>query len=439
MAPESEAPRNKVLIVTYYWPPSGGSGVQRWLKFVKYLPSFGWHPYVYTPENPSVEIRDESLLKDVPPEAEVLRLPIWEPYSLFRKVSGLFGKAPRQTDMVTTGKKSFLQGFTSWIRGNLFIPDARVFWVKPSVEFLSDLIKANGIGTLVTTGPPHSVHLIGLKLKKMYPSLRWVADMRDPWSEWDFLDTLSLTGWARRRHQRLEREVLRAADRVITIAPYHVDRFEKLGGRKVELVTNGFDEDDFADIHPVRTPKFTIRHIGMVDELRDPRPFMEALKQVMEEDAAAREKVVVEFIGSINTAFRNYIAADPLLISVTRFREPMTHANLVKSYGETDVQLLILAHTALASGNLPGKVFEYLASGNFILGVGPTVGDAASILAQTQAGKMVDREDKTGIEKLIRERLRAWERGERVPGRDVSAFSRRHLTGRLAALLETTA
>ena len=436
MAPEPEIPHNKVLIVTYYWPPSGGSGVQRWLKFVKYLPSFGWQPYVYTPENPSVEIRDETLLKDVPPEAEVLKLPIWEPYSLFRRVSGLFGKAPQQTDMVTTGKKSFMKGITSWIRGNLFVPDARVFWVKPSVEFLSDIIKANGITTLVTTGPPHSMHLIGRKLKKRYPFMHWVADMRDPWSEWDFLDTLSLTRWARRRHQRLEREVLRAADRVITIAPYHVDRFEKLGGRKVELVTNGFDDEDFAGIRPIRTTKFTIRHIGMVDELRDPRPFMEGLKQVMAEDPAAGEKIVVEFIGSVNTAFRNFIAADPSLAAVTRFREPMTHAALVQCYGETDVQLLILAHTALAPGNLPGKFFEYLASGNFIMGVGPARGDAAAILNQTQSGRMVEREDTAGIKALIRERLGAWERGEPAPGREVSAFSRRNLTGRLAALLK---
>src|SRR5512143_256797 len=106
-------PNQKVLIVTYYWPPSGGSGVQRWLKFVKYLPSFGWQPYVFTPENPSVEIRDESLLKDIPPEAEVIRLPIWEPYGLFRKASSLAGgKTPNQTDFVTTGKKSLLQSIT---------------------------------------------------------------------------------------------------------------------------------------------------------------------------------------------------------------------------------------------------------------------------------------------------------------------------------------
>jgi len=428
----------KVLIVAYYWPPSGGSGVQRWLKFVKYLPSFGWQPYVFTPENPSVEIRDDSLLKDIPVEAEVIKLPIWEPYALFRRATALMGQqAPKQTDAVTTGRKTFLQAITSWVRGNLFIPDARVFWVKPSVAFLSDFLVSNGITTLVTTGPPHSMHLIGLQLKKKIPSLRWIVDMRDPWSEWDLLDTLSLTACARRKHLRLEREVLQKADEVITIAPYHVDRFEKLGGRKVTLITNGFDEDDFAGITHRRTEKFTIRHIGMVDELRDPRPFMEAVKALLLEEAQWKDSVVIEFIGSVNTAFRNYVAGDNLLGTVTVFQDPMPHGALLKLYSETDMQLLILAHTVQAPGNLPGKFFEYLASGNFIFGVGPTEGDAAHILSQTMAGTMVSRDNKEEMIRLLRERILKWMAGSAQNSRDVELFSRKILTGSMVKAFET--
>jgi len=423
----------KVLIVTYYWPPSGGSGVQRWLKFVKYLPSFGWQPFVLTPENPSFEIRDDSLVKDVPAEAEVLKLPIWEPYGVFRKLAG--SKAPRQTDMIAAGKKSLFQAVSSWIRGNFFIPDARVFWVKPSVIFLTDFLKSNNIRTLVTTGPPHSMHLIGLKLKRKLPSLHWVADMRDPWSEWDLLDTLSMSGIARRRHQRLEREVLQTADRVVTIAPYHVDRFERLSGRKVMLITNGFDEDDFKGIKRTRTQIFTMRHIGMVDELRDPRPFMETLKELIDEDPWIGQRLIVEFIGSVNTSFRNFVYADPRLRKVTRFRDPMPHAELVRLYAETDMQLLVLAHTALAPGNLPGKFFEYLASGNFIFGVGPTKGDAADILRQTGAGNIFEHSDRDGMRLLLRERVALWERGAAESGRQVEKFSRRRLTQQMSDLL----
>lgn len=436
MASGRDIERKKVLIVAYYWPPSGGSGVQRWLKFVKYLPSFGWQPYVLTPENPSFEIRDDSLLKDVPAEAEVLRLPIWEPYRLFRWAASLTGKPVRQTDLITTGKKSWWQGVASWVRGNLFIPDARIFWVKPSVQFLSDFLKSNDIRTIVTTGPPHSMHLIGLRLKKSDPGLRWIVDLRDPWSEWDLLDTLSLTGWARRQHQKLEREVLQRADEVITIAPYHVRRFEKLGGRKVTLITNGFDEDDFRGIERKRTSKFTIRHIGMVDELRDPRPFMEALKRMITEDPRMSEKLVMEFIGSVNSGFRNFIEADGVLASITRFRDPLPHAELVRLYGETDVQLLILAHTGLAPGNLPGKFFEYLASGNFIVGIGPVEGDAADILRSTHAGEMIERSSQEAIIQLLLQRITQWSEGTEARNEDVSAFSRRNLTRQLSGLME---
>lgn len=425
-----------VLIVTYYWPPSGGSGVQRWLKFVKYLPSFGWRPYVYTPENPSVEIRDESLLADVPPEVDVLRLPIWEPYHLFRKAAALTGKPVRQTDFVSIGRKSWLQRVASWIRGNFFIPDARLFWVRPSVAFLSDFLKSNDIRTIITTGPPHSMHLIGLKLKTMNPGLRWIVDMRDPWSEWDLLDTLSLTGWARRRHQQLERKVLQRANEVITIAPFHVARFEALGSRKVTLITNGFDEDDFRGIERRRTAKFSIRHIGMVDELRDPRPFMLALAELLRERPDWKTMMEVEFVGSVNTAFRGWVAGEADLALVTSFRQPVPHAELLRCYGETDVQLLVLAHTALAPGNLPGKFFEYLASGNFILGVGPADGDAAEILRQTKAGEMVERTDSEGIRRLLKARMERWLIGDSEQGSEANSYSRRNLTRQLCELLE---
>ena len=427
----------KILIVTYYWPPSGGSGVQRWLKFVKYLPSFGFQPFVFTPENPSFEIRDDTLMKDIPTEAEVIPFPIWEPYRIFKSASRLFGKRPAsQIDMVTVGKKGLFQTVTTWVRGNLLIPDARVFWVEPSVKFLEDFLKSNGITTLITTGPPHSLHLIGLNLKKKNPDLRWIVDLRDPWSEWDFLDALSLTSWARRRHQKLERSVLSAADRVITIAPFHVQRFEALGGRKVELITNGYDEDDFTGIHKIKTDKFTIRHIGMVDELRDPRPFMKAIQELAEVLPDFLQNTKIEFIGAVNSAFREFVLQDKILSAITAFAKPLPHAQLLKLYGETDIQLLILAHTTLAAGNLPGKFFEYLASGNFIFGVGPENGDAADILRNTHAGIMIERDNVSKIQEALKGRFEKWRSGTDEGERDVSAFSRKELTKRLVKVLE---
>ena len=427
----------KVLVITYYWPPSGGSGVQRWLKFVKYLTRLDWQPYVYTPENPSFTLQDNSLQKDVPTSVEIIRRPIWEPYDLFFTLSSLVGKKQvKQSDFITTGKKSFFGNVSSWVRGNLFIPDARVFWVKPSVSFLNEFIKKNQIEKIITTGPPHSIHLIGLKLKKQNPSLKWVADFRDPWSEWDLLDTLSLTRFARRRHAALEYKVLTKADRVITIAPYHVDRLEKLSGRKVDLITNGFDDDDFGKVQRVETSKFTIRHIGIVDELRDPRPVMKALKQLALTNAEFRKNVKVEFIGNVNSGFKKYIADDNVLSGLVTFIDSIPHSELLKVYGATNLQLLVLAYTTIAPGNLPGKFFEYLASGNPILAIGPVKGDAADVLRQTNAGDIFERDDLSAITESLLKFYKQWSGKEIIAGKDVSAYTRKKLTDKLSQLLE---
>lgn len=431
----TSAQPTRVLIVTYYWPPYGTSGVQRWLKFVKYLPQFGFHPYVYTPENPAGEAVDESLLADVPPEADVIKLPIWEPYQIFQKISGLLGRTTKPSDFIATGKKNLWQVITSWGRGNLLIPDARVFWVKPSVTFLEDFIRSNKISLLITTGPPHSMHIIGLRLKHRIAGLKWMADFRDPWSEWDLLDALSLSGWARGRHRKLEREVLQNADAVVTIAPFHQKRLQELGGRPVHLITNGFDEEDFKGIVHQRTRLFTIRHIGVVDELRDPRPVMEALEQMLIENPARELCVRVEFIGNVNSRFIEWVQNSGPLSRVTNFIAHIPHTHVLAKYGTTDLQLLVLAHTGIAPGNLPGKFFEYLASGNPILAIGPTDGDAAQILREANAGIMVGREDRISIRHALDKYFKEWERGESTLKRSVDQFSRRSLTQQLTQVL----
>lgn len=426
----------KVLIITYYWPPSGGSGVQRWLKFAKYLTRLGWEPYVFTPENPSFTIKDESLEKDVSNTIEVIRFPIWEPYQAFFKIQRLLGKKEiKPTDFIAAGKKSFFQSVSSWIRGNFFIPDARVFWVKPSVTFLTDFIKSNHIEKIITTGPPHSIHLIGQRLKKKMPEIMWVADFRDPWSEWDLLDTLSLTSWARSKHQKLERSVLSEADRVITIAPYHVKQLEFLGDRHVDLITNGFDEEDFNEIEHIRTEKFTIRHIGIVDELRDPRPVMNALKEMLIDNPILLNAIQIEFIGNVNSAFKTYVENDSTLSRATCFVNHVPHNELLKIYGKTDLQLLVLAHTAIAPGNLPGKFFEYLASGNPILAIGPVDGDAAEVLIETKAGVIHERENEEGIKSSLQTFYSKWEANEKYADRNINKYSRSELTAQLVKLL----
>lgn len=426
----------KVLIITYYWPPSGGSGVQRWLKFVKYLPSFGWEPYVFTPENPAFAIRDESLLKDVPPEAEVIRLPIWEPYDIFLKLSGTSKKSLKPTELVGASKRSLFQAIATWIRGNLFIPDPRVFWVRPSVNFLYDFIREHKIKTIITTGPPHSLHLIGYRLKKRNPGIHWLADFRDPWTQWGFLDTIKTGSLARILHKRLERKVLSTADKIITITPFYVRQFSSLAERRVTLLPNGYDEDDFKNFTVKKTDKFLVRHVGIINERCDPRSFVSALREGMEENKDFAEHVTLEFIGEVHPSFKSIVLQDSLLSKVSIFQGNIPHKELLVKYGESSLLLLVLHGYKDAEGYMPGKLFEYLATGIPVLGVGPADGDAAEMLREARAGEMLEATNVAGIKEFILKQFNEWKAGKKRdtnPG--ISKYSRKELTQQLAELL----
>lgn len=432
----------KVLIITYYWPPSGGSGVQRWLKFVKYLPSYGWEPHVFTPENPSFAVIDPSLESDVPAEAEVIRFPIWEPYDAFFKISGWFGakKQATPTALVSAENKSVFQAVSTWIRGNFFVPDPRRFWVKPSVKFLSDYLADNHIDTVITTGPPHSVHLIGLKLKSAYPHLRWLADFRDPWSEWGLMDSLMVSDFVRNIHRKLELKVLQRADVVLTITPFYVRKFEALGKREVKLLTNGFDEDDFTSLRYERAGKFIIRHVGIINEKCDPRPFLMAYMTAMEKDRAFAEKVELEFIGEVHPRIQAFISEFEILRKTTHLAGNISHKILLQMYGSSGLLLLILTGYKDAEGYLPGKLFEYLACGLPILGVGPVSGDAARVLDDSGLGKMYEGSDRDAIAEALLDSYYQWESGGKAVPEDrsiSSRFSRRNITGQLSEILET--
>lgn len=221
----------KVLVITYYWPPSGGAGVQRWLKFVKYLRLYGWEPVVYTPSNPELPVTDNSLLNEIPDGLTVLKHPLWEPYQLYKRFSGRSENI--NTGFLTEkGVTGWKEKLSVWVRGNFFIPDARKFWIKPSVKFLSGYLEKNQIHAIVSSGPPHSMHLIALSLKKKF-NLPWLADFRDPWTGIDYYNDLMLTGYADRKHHKMEQEVLQKADAIVSVG-YDMSRnFEKVDRKSV--------------------------------------------------------------------------------------------------------------------------------------------------------------------------------------------------------------
>ena len=266
----------RVLVITYYWPPTGGSGVQRWVKFAKYLPSEGWEPVIYTPENPERTSYDETLLADVSPSLEIVRRPIMEPYNLYRRLLGkgastdlktLTAKAASDGDVVTpisSGRKSLKQRLSLWIRANVFVPDPRVTWLRPSVLFLKKYLKEHPVDVIVTTGPPQSMHLIGERLHKDL-GIPWVADFRDPWTKMYYLKHLPLTKRSWRRLHEMEEKVAREASAVLTVTPMVRDYFKGLTSRPVPMITNGYDAENSKVFWPqVKDAQGRVFHLSTV-------------------------------------------------------------------------------------------------------------------------------------------------------------------------------
>ena len=393
----------RVLIITYYWPPSGGSGVQRWLKMSKYLPEYGWQPVIYTTENAEYPIVDPSLEKDVSSKVEVIRRPIFEPYTFYKKFLGI-----KQEETVKMGfieekekKKSWKTDLSLWIRGNLFIPDARRWWVKPSVKYLKSYLKAHPVDAIISTGPPHSMHLIAMKLKEEL-GLPWIADFRDPWTEIDYYHDLHLTRWADRKHHRLEKEVLTKADKVVTVAPDGAKRLGRIGNRNVRVVYNGFDRDDDATTTVVKPGKFTITYLGVLSKIQNPEKLWEALGELARENDGFANTLKINMIGQIDSSVVKAIEQQGLSQHVS-YSPYIPHDQVSAVHRSSTLLLLLLMPDSepRAKGLLTGKLFEYLASGRPILCIGPEDGDAARILKETGAGTTVSFGNKEKMKEVL--------------------------------------
>ena len=421
----------RVLIITYYWPPSGGSGVQRWLKFAKYLPEAGWEPVIFTPENPDFDLRDESLEKEVPKQLEVIKFPIWEPYQLFSKVKGKTKTHPGR--LLEQKEKGFLEKSAIWARANLLVPDPRVFWVKPSVKFLTDLAQSGQFQAVITTGPPHSMHLIGRDLKRK-TGLPWFADFRDPWSQWEFLDTLPMTSFIRKKHQQLEQSVLKEADGVMTISPTFQRDLEKIAHRRIHLLTNGYDPADIPDGFSPKEKEVGKLHLvysGIIDAIRNPIPLMEALKA---EFQSGLEEVKWTFVGKVSEQVQAYVKEDSWLKERIQFAGYVSHSEVFGFYAKADVLVLILTDTKNAQGNIPGKLFEYLATGVPVLALGDPHGDSARILRDSGAGEVLAHADEAGIRTQLRALMN--DALGKNKASDLEKFSRKNLSHQLAKILD---
>ncbi|MGE8533440.1 MAG: glycosyl transferase family 1 [Chryseobacterium sp.] len=427
--------QKKILIITYYWPPAGGPGVQRWLKFAKYLPDFGWKPIIYTPENPSYPLLDETLMKDVPENIEMVRTKIWEPYQLAEKLNKSNKKF--KAGQFDVGKnQSWKSRLSIWVRGNFFIPDARVFWVKPSIKFLEKYLKENKIDTIVTSGPPHSLHLIGLGLKNKIPSLKWIADFRDPWTEISYYKHLKLTKSSDQKHRQLESAVFKNAD--ITLATSYTDaeNFRKAGANAV-CITNGFDESDSDSKVKGQNSKdqFTLSYIGVLEQLRNPENLWKALDELVKENAEFAADFTLKFVGRIDDKILQSIENSSLKNHIQNLGY-LAHGKAVEEMQNSDLLLITNFPNESSKGIIPGKIFEYLASGKQILSFGPDKADVAKILEETQAGKHFSYQDTEIIKKFILEKFILWKNGNLLENtQHIEQFSRKNLTRQLTEIL----
>jgi glycosyltransferase involved in cell wall biosynthesis len=426
----------KVLILTYYWPPGGGAGVQRWLKFVKYLNQFGWQPIVYTAENGEMPVIDHSLEKDIPKNTVVLKSKIWEPYNFYKAFIGRKKEDKINASFLSENKKpSLTEKISVWIRGNFFIPDARKFWIKPSINYLSHYLKKNPVDAIVSSGPPHSMHLIALGLKKQFPNVKWVADFRDPWTEIDFYEELMLSRSSDQKHKELELEVLSKADKIVSIGKGMSEGLKKIYGRQAEkfaVIPNGFDEDDIYTGITEKDKKFSIAHIGTLVKSRNPEVLWKVLKQLVDENENFKKDLEIKLVGKVDFFVKERIAAHGLGQFVTRI-DYLPHSEVIREQQKAKVLLLLVNQTRNAKAIVTGKIFEYLAAKVPILAIGPEDGDLADILRETQSGLISDFND----EKKLKENILKLYNGE-SPEFKVTAinkFSRKELTKEFGELL----
>lgn len=425
----------KALIITYYWPPSGGAGVQRWLKFVKYLHQFGWESVVYTPENGEAPVIDNSLQKDVPQNITILKQPIWEPYNAYKSFIGQNKNEKINPAFLSEGKKPKLtEKLAVWVRGNLFIPDARKFWIKPSIKFLSNYLKINPTDIIISTGPPHSMHLIAMQLNKKL-NIPWLADFRDPWTNIDFYKDLKLSNWADKKHHRLEKKVLEQATAITVISNGMAADFRKLAPRNYEVITNGYDAEDVALGQIALDKKFSLAHIGTLVKDRNPHALWKTLKLILSENSDLAKYLEIKLVGKVDFSITQSLKEYGLSSYVNRI-EYLSHSEVIKVQCESQVLLLLLNNTPNAKMILTGKFFEYMASRRPILCIGPTDGDAAAILQQTNAGFISDFIDTTTLTQNIISLFSNFKENNLVSQcKNIEKFSRKELTKQLAELM----
>lgn len=431
----------RVLLVTYYFPPSGGSGVQRMLKFTRYLRRHGWEPVVLTVEDGAYPEYDPTLMNDVPEGVEVRRTNSWNPFQWYARLMGKDSKNAVVVGSLGKEESGFRERLARWVRGNIFVPDARVGWLPYAVRGGQKLLDDLSIQAIVSSGPPHSTHLVARTLSRR-SGVPWIADFRDPWTDMDYYNNLPMTRWAHRLNTHLEQSVLDEAAHLTTVSNSWCQLFGRKTTTPITLIRNGFDTADFDGISPVETKgTFMISHVGTMYTTRNPEMLWQVLGQLKSNGELPRLRL--RFIGRVEPQVRETLQRYRLE-KVTEYVSYVPHDKAL-AYMQGSTLLLLTINESSGpefEGYIPGKFYEYLASRRPILAVGSQRVEVTNLLRETQSGQMVDYGDQETLKKLIRTYYARWEAGQPLEvdaQKDLTPYTREHQTGQLAKLLREVA
>jgi glycosyltransferase involved in cell wall biosynthesis len=419
---------NRVLIITYYWPPGSGAGVQRWLKFAKYLPEFGIEPVILTvdPEFAAYPATDNSMQSEISPDLKIYKTRATDYFRIYKKDK----KKLPSAGFAANDSKGIAGKIIRFIRGNFFIPDPRIGWNKYAFRKACEIIDKESIKNVITTSPPHSTQLIGLKLKKKYPHIKWIADFRDPWTDIYYYNQFYPTFISKKIDRKFEKKVLMVADKIITVGKSLKDIFAaKLPeiSNKIEVITNGFDEDDFNGMTGTKPEKFTISYIGTLSDAYPVKGFLDVLQRLHEKG----RNINLRFVGTVSPKQKELVLSG-IDCSTVEFIPYVDHSLAIKYMLDSNALLLIIPDHQSNKSIITGKLFEYIASGNPIICLGPPDGDAAQIIEISHSGVTINYFDTVSIEKNISFLA---ERQYHSDKNLISGFSRKFLTQRVAGIL----
>lgn len=421
----------KVLIISYYWPPAGGVAVLRNLKFVKYLRKFGWESIVYAPENADYSQIDLDNFKEIPAGIEILKHPIIEPFSLFRKFTGRKETDKTNPVYVRENSSGLLDKFSIWLRGNFFIPDARFLWIKPSVKYLSKYLDKHNIDAILTDGPPHTNTVIGQVLSEKF-NIPWLADFQDPWTQVDYYKMMHIGKMADAKHRKLEQKTLKIAAQITVASPSWAEDLKLIGAKNPKVLYYGYDEDDFIDSKPKPSDKFIISHAGLLGIDRQPDTFLQVLSDICKDDPIFKDKLQIKLAGVVDFTVKQKIK-DCNLENNFIDLGVVDRKVAIQLMLDSSLLLLPVNKAENAKGRLPGKIYENLRARKPILSLGMKGSDVEGILKSTQAGINCEYDDYETIKDFV---LKTYQGKNINHDSDVTSFTCENQTRILAGFLD---